>query len=183
MKRQFSNREKTLIVILALMVIFCIYYILVDQPVRETIESATLRRTEAESQLQIEQARLTQLHAMQQALATLDESAQADVPDYDNVQEVVDLLNNAMALSSNYTLTFQSVTKSGAIASRTVSMSFSCRDYETAKTIMRMLDESQYRCRLNSLSMSCSGGTDVRESSVSVSTSVTFYEYLSPEQR
>jgi len=182
MKRQFSLRERVLLVILALLLLFCVYYILVDKPVRETILNATERQSAAQSELTIASAKLEKMHAMQASLDGLDQSAKADVPDYDNSRDVVQLLNQAMAMSSEYSLSFGAVSQQGAIAVRPINMDFRCDGYETGKQILNTLLESPYRCRITSMHMSCDEG-DVREQKVLVRASVTFYEYLAPEQR
>lgn len=183
MNRQFSNREKILLGILCVLILFCVYYILVWQPVENTLTSAGERQAAAEMELDIQQTRLIKLRRMRQALDSLDHSAEADVPDYDNAREVVALLNNAMALSNKYSLTFQPVSFQGAIASRPIDMSFRCDDYATVKQILAILENSPFRCRITSLSVSCVQGKDIQAQEVSVQASIVFYEYLSPEQR
>lgn len=183
MKRQFSTREKVLLAVLALLLLGCVYYILVARPVQDTLLDAAQRQSAAESELTVASARLEQMHQMQAALDGLAQTAEADVPDYDNAQNVVNLLNQAMALSDEYSLSFQPVTMSGAIATRAIDMSFTCADYGTSKQILRTLLDSPYRCRVTSVSLSCGDNGDIRQSTVTVTASVVFYEYLSPDQR
>lgn len=183
MKRQFSFREKVLLVILALLMIFCMYYILVDKPVRETLADASMRQSAAESELTVASVRLEQMHQMQAALLELSETAEADVPDYDNARSVVELLNAAMAQAQAYTLSFEPVTKQGAIATRPIQMDFRCANYEAGKRILQTILDSPYRCRITSMSMMSVSGQDVLQAEVAVKANVVFYEYLSPEQR
>jgi len=183
MKRQFSLRERVLLVILALLLLTCVYYVLVEKPVQDTLLDAKLRQSEAESQMTIASARLENMHQMQSALEQLDQSAQADVPDYDNAKNVMKLLNEAMAMTDEYTLSFQSVARDGAIASRTVQMNFRCGNYATSKRILKTLLDSDYRCRITSMRVSCTEGRDVRAEEVDVNASVTFYEFLPKELR
>lgn len=176
MKRQFSNREKVLLVILALLLVACVYYILVEKPVSDTLLDASQRQSAAESELAIASAQLEKMHQMQSALASLDQTAQADVPDYDNAKNVVNLLNQAMTLTDAYTLTFQPVTQEGAIVRRTVQMNFRCGGYQIGKQVLKTLLESDYRCRVTSMSVSSS--SDIRDEEVNVNASVTFYEFV-----
>ena len=181
MKRQFSLREQVLLVVLALLLLTCVYYILVEKPVQETLLDAAQRQSEAESQLTIASAQLEKMHQMQAALDRLDQSAQADVPDYDNAKNVVNLLNKAMAMTDEYNLSFQPVVTNGAIATRSIQMNFRCGSYATAKRVLQTLLDSDYRCRITS--MSVKAGQDISQEEVTVSASVTFYEFLSKEQR
>jgi len=183
MKRQFSPREKVLLVILALLLLFCVYYILVEKPVQDTLLDAAQRQSAAEAELTVASAKLENMHRMQSALDELAQGTQADVPDYDNAKNVVNLLNTAMAMSDEYTLSFQPVSQEGAIATRSIDLQFRCDGYATAKRIMKTLLDSPYRCRITSMSTSCAAGKDIRREEVNVRASVTFYEYLSPDQR
>lgn len=183
MKRQFSTREKVLLIILALMLVFCIYYILVEKPVRDTLLDASQRQSAAESELTIASAQLNNMYAMEAALDELDQTTQADVPDYDNAINVVQLLNEAMAMTDEYTLSFPPVVKDGAIASRTIEMNFRCGSYAASKAVLKTLLDSDYRCRITSMSVTCDRGDDIRQDEVIVNASVTFYEFLSTEQR
>lgn len=181
MRRKFSMREQVLMVVLALLLLTCVYYILVDRPVQDTILDASIRQGEADSRMTIISARLRKMRGMQAALNELEQSAQSDVPDYDNAKNVVELLNNAMSMSDEYNLTFQPVTRKGAIAMRTVHMEFRCGSYDTGKLILQTLLDSGYRCRITSMSVN-GNGSDIRGGGVSVKASVTFYEFVSEGQ-
>lgn len=106
MKRKFSLREQILMVVLALLLLICVYYILVERPVQDTLLSASQRQSEAESRMTVAEVQLGKMRKMQSALDSLDGSKQADVPDYDNTKNVVEMLNNALSISDGYNLTF-----------------------------------------------------------------------------
>lgn len=177
MKRQFSLRERILMVVLALLLLVCVYYVLVEKPVQDTLLDASQRRSEAESQLTVASAQLKRMNQMQSALDQLDQTAQADVPDYDNAKNVMDLMNGAMAMTEEYNLTFQPVTVEGAIVSRGIQMSFRCDNYDTAKEVMQVLLDSNYRCRVTAMSVTAAEGGNISRQEVTVEASVTFYEF------
>ncbi len=178
MNRPFSAREKALLIILALLLMACVYYILVEKPVSDTLLTASQRQSAAESELAIVSAQLENMHRMQAALDTLDQSAQADVPDYDNAKNVVNLLNKAMAMTDVYTLSFQPVTQEGSIVRRSIQMNFRCGGYRTGKRILQTLLDSDYRCRITAMSVSGDEGRDIRRENVTVNATVTFYEFV-----
>ncbi len=177
MKRQFSLRERILMMVLALLLLICFYYVLVEKPVQDTLLDASQRRSEAESQLTVASAQLQKMNQMQSALDQLEQSAQADVPDYDNAKNVMDLMNGAMAMTEEYNLTFQPVTTEGAIVSRSIQMNFRCDDYDTAKDVLQTLLDSNYRCRITAMSVTATDGGNIRRQEVTVDASVTFYEF------
>lgn len=181
MSRKFTGREKALLFILALLLVCAGYYILVHQPVVQTIESAGIRQEDAESQLLIEQARARRLRQMEEELAALRDdggAALAEIPDYDNAQEVVRVLNAALAGSDGYNLVFSPVSFSGSIASRAIDMSFTCQGYGEAKGIIQQLYRAPYRCQITGLALTSSGESgDVTQGTLSVKLTIVFYEY------
>ncbi len=183
MKRQFSLRERILMIILAILLVACVYYILVEKPVQDTLLDASQRQSEAESQMMIASAQLQKMHQMQDALEKLEQSAQADVPDYDNAKNVLELLKRAMAQTNEFKLNFQPVTTEGAIARRTIQMNFRCDSYAAAKQVLQTLLDSNYRCRITSMSVTCGQNGDITQQEVSVQATVTFYEFISKEQK
>ena len=183
MRRKFSLREQVLMVVLALLLLTCVYFILVDRPVRDTLLDASMRQDEANSRMTIASAQLNKMRVMKDALSNLEQSTQSDVPDYDNAQRVVELLNSAMSLTDEYNLSFQPVTRDGNIVMRTIQMDFRCGSYETGKLILQTLLDSEYRCRITSMSVDSGNGNDIRNGGVTVKASVTFYEFLTEEQR
>lgn len=188
MKRKFTPRETVLLAILMVLLIGCFYYFLVDQPVRETLVEAGARKADAQAQLDVETIRLNKMKIMEGELSTLAEDAQADVPDYDNAQNVVILLNSALSQADSYNLSFGAVDREGAIARRSITMNYTCTSYAEAKKILAVLEGSEYRCRVTSVAMnnkadSSSDEGDMKKNQVESTVAVVFYEYLQPDQR
>lgn len=181
MSRKFTAREKVLLLVLAILLVCSGYYILVDQPVSSTIQLAQLREEDAQSQLMIEEARSQRLHQMEQELAALDTGSSASlakIPDYDNVQNVVRLLNGALSASGGYNLVFSPVTFSGHIASRTIDMSFTCGGYAAAKSIVSQLSGAPYRSQITGLTLVSDGENgELTTSHLSAKLTITFFEY------
>ena len=178
MKRQFSRRETVLLVIFAIMLLGCLYYVLVDQPVREDMADAAERRTAAESDLVIEAARLMQMRQMQAALEKLDLDSSAVVPDYDNVRSVVALFDKALLATMSYDMTFSPIQLNGQIVSRPVTVNFVCGGYDTAIRILRVLYDGPYRCEISSVKFTGGSGAALTDGAVSVAMEITFYEYI-----
>ncbi len=181
MNRKFTTREKALLLILAVLLLVCGYFVLVFQPVTDAIADATLRQAEAESAILIEETRAIQLRQMQEALDNLERSDHlSQVPDYDNTQNVVRLLNGALSAASSYNLVFTPVAFEGNIARRSIDMTFTSGSYEGAKAIVQTLYDVPYRCEITALSLSCADGNqaeDITRGPVSTRLSITFFEY------
>ncbi len=185
LKRSFSNREKALLLILALLVIAIGYYLAVWQPVNARVSAAALREADAKNAYTIEEVKLAQLRQMQAELASLnafeeDQNAAA-IPPYDNAKRVMQLLNGILTAAQSYEISFANVETEGNLALRTLQMRFVCQSYDNAKTILRALYAGPYRCRIGTMTFRGQDG-DIQTSSVSVETQITFYEFLSDTQ-
>ena len=55
-------------------------------------------------------------------------------------------------------------------------MTFSCESYEAAKDVIRDLTDSQWRCLISNLSISCDDG-DMMTMGVNVTATITFFEH------
>ncbi|MDO5111479.1 MAG: hypothetical protein Q4E65_04140 [Clostridia bacterium] len=182
LKRTFSNREKVLLLVLALLVIGIGYYLTVWQPVSARVDAAALRQADAEDAYAIEAVRLVQMQKMQAELAALDafeaDQNAAVIPPYDNAKKVMQLLNGILTAAQSYEISFANVETQGNLALRTLNMRFVCTSYDNAKTILRALYAGPYRCRIGTMTFRGQDG-DIQTSPVAVETEITFYEFLS----
>lgn len=187
MKRQLSRREKTLLLVFAVLLLFFVYYVAVDQPVRSSIEQSQSRLSAAQSQLSIDTVKLSQMQRMQADLAELSSDSAAVVPDYDNARQVVELLNSAMLYADSYDMSFRAVVINDPIILRPIDISFVCTDYSTAERILNVLYAGPYRCELSQALISendplgAEAPASVAYGSVKVSFTVTFFEFI-PQQ-
>ena len=181
MSRKFNSREKVLLVVLAVLLVVCGYYLLVAEPVSRTITQATARQEDAETLLTVERAKLARLEQMEGELAQLKAqggAGAAAIADYDNVQRVVQVLNSALSGADSYNLLFSPVTFDGHIASRTIDMVFTCTGYRTAKDIITQLYDAPYRCRISAVAlMAEEEGGEISGGLLTAKLTITFYEY------
>lgn len=184
MSRKFTTREKVLLLILAVLLICCGYYYLVFQPVSQTISDAGLRQADAETSIMLEEIRASKLARMKEELAEeAKRGHSSEIPDYDNVERVVRLLNQALSAADSYNLAFTPVSVEEHIATRTIAMNFTCGSYAQAKEIIGELYRSPYRSQINALSLNAQPrergqAGSVETDPVAVQMTVTFYEYV-----
>ena len=194
MKRRLSNREWAMLAILFLLLLGALYYLLVWMPTANSVMEYELQIIAVEDEITAEQARAQKLAQMRADLERVMGSGnRAEIPDYDNVQNVVRELNRVLAAAEEYNLTFNSVSFEGQLARRVIKMSFTCADFASAYNIIDRLYACQYRCQIGDLSMSAIrpeavrmeiGGVgasvtrraDIAADRVSVQMDITFYE-------
>ncbi|MBU5627537.1 hypothetical protein KQI82_11510 [Oscillibacter sp. MSJ-2] len=183
MNRTFTNREKVLLLILTLILLFVGYTKVVAQPVAQRMADAQLLAQGAQDEMVLELAKAQRLESMKQSLAQSGHTVQtASIPDYDNLENVMVQLDAILGLSQEYSLIFSDVTfGEDGLVSRPIQMIVSCASYEAAKQVMERLAGCVYSCSLNDITVTASGGEaspDVTKGPVTVALTATFYETI-----
>ena len=180
----FSRREKTLILVLALIVIGLVWYVLVYQ--RTTNEIANIDGEMGMTQTEITQAQ-TQVTQMNSMKAVIDDYkargvSPTPVPNYDNSAAVMAELNGVLATTDTYSLAFDAVTSSTTASDymlRGVRVNFSCASRGAAESIIRSLASGPYPCSIDSISLSDAAVGNARSSAaapVTVTAHITYLE-------
>lgn len=143
MSREFTKREKIMLVALALIIISLCYYKFVLEPINTQVEeynSATAMETD---ELTTNSVLVGKIRDMQ---ASIDE-AKADgnyqpIPVYDNCNTLLAELYSILDTTNGYSLTFGTVTEDGYVMLRPISMDFSTGTYEEARSVIDLLHDS-----------------------------------------
>jgi len=179
LSREFTTREKILLLILALILLTELYYLLVHQRVERQLEEARARTETATIAYEIESVRAAKKQEMLEKIeeATKDGSVRP-LPDYDNATNVIAYMNGVMESAGEYNLVFNNVDFRDYVAIRSINMSFSCEGYPAVKNIVNQLENGPYYCEVTGLLMSVPNGiSDMKDEIVSVQMTVVFYEY------
>jgi len=185
--RQFTRREQVLLIILALLFLFAVYFRVVHLPVTEALENARIERETISADLMVLEAKQQRMEQMQQELdAILSQANVSEIPNYDNLQQVMDFLNNVLSSTGEYSLSFQGLQQSedSAIIRREMQMTYVSPSYSDAQNVLEQLQNCPFRCQLSSLSMTPSTANGQSRDStialtdgpVQVSLTVTFFE-------
>ena len=194
LSRDFSIKEKVLIVVLLLILVGLAYYRFVHVPCVEAIESAHSQRDMYQTELIAVQTKEAQLRAMKEELDSLGELQNASrMESYNNSKAELALLNSILESAIDYSINFASVTRSGDQIRRNFTLTFTTGSYAAAKKIIASLAESEYRCLIGNTSYTSSlrraekdeptqGGKWVDDvyyyDVISVTANATFYETL-----
>lgn len=185
LSRDFTTREKVLIVILVAILIVLAYYWLVDSPVRDGVTEANSRRDSAETELIAVSAKIQSLKEMQAELDALGSDGRAAyMASYNNSEAEYAALNDILKETEEYVISFQDLTRDGDLVRRAFSIQFTTMGYQAAKDIIESLENSEYRCRIGDLSCAAEQSydtvTDLRHWSgrIMVTATATFYETM-----
>ena len=175
LSRDFTKKEKILLVLLGIIMVGLAYYRFVDMEVRDSIAKS---KAEAEN-LQLEfttlQARVTFLQNLQNQLDSMKESGELSyMPSYNNSKEEVDFLNDILADTIGYSVSFANVTRKGDQIRRSFALQYTTENYKEAEEIIRKLGEYKNRCLVGDIRCAI---TDAGE--VTFSASAIFYETMS----
>ncbi len=148
MDRAFTTREKVLMVILALIILASAYYLLVFAPSKDAIVSSQSQVSQLESELTIQQAKAIQVSNMQNELDQKKSSGEQakETLSYDASPVIMRELNNIMAGTKTYTLSFADAEESedGNAIRCSVGVSFSTKNYASAKRVVDELVNNKY---------------------------------------
>lgn len=183
MHRNLTPRESGLTLFLALLLLIYVYYLLIWQPVSDRIAAADAARLGSEAEIQIEEVKAAKLQEMEQALDELEKApagSLSEIAPYDNAENIVRILNEALSAADSYNLIFSPVEVEEKIAVRTIQMTFTCQTYASAREIVHTLYCSPYRCTITALDLKAvrqgRGTPQLAEDPVSVKLKILFFE-------
>ena len=156
LSRQFTRREKILLVILAVLLLFALYFFAVHRPVVNAMERIQSESENVSTQITILQAKEARMQAMRKELdEILAQPNVVEIPRYDNLDQVAAFLNAVLLSADEYSLSFDGTASDddAGIVRRGMSLTFTCASYELAHTMVQQLQESPYRCQISTLSI------------------------------
>lgn len=159
LSRQFTRREKILLLILAALLLFAVYFYAVSRPTSAVMESTQSQIENLKTEIAILDAKKQRMDAMQSELDTLHSSASAmPIPAYDNLQQLMVFLNNVLDGTNDYTLSFPSldlpVEDSGSdIVRRHLQMTFVSPNYAAARQTLNQLQACPFCSQLKDVSI------------------------------
>ncbi len=174
LSRDFTRREKVLLVLLSLIMIGLSYYRFVDMPVRESIEKSNAEIANLEVEAQTLQARVTFLRNLQAQLDAMKEAGELSyMPSYNSSKAEVEFLNDILGETEKYSITFANVTRSGNQIRRNFTLQYTTANYTEAEAILKKLGEYENRCLVGDVQCSIDA-----KGEVTINCAAIFYETM-----
>lgn len=152
LSRDFTAKEKALILFLVLVLIGLCYYRFIYVNCRDAIAEANTQRNSYQVELNAAMAKEAQLRKMKDELDSIGELQYASrMESYNNVKAEIALLNNILKPASDYSISFSKISRSGDQIRRSFSLQFSTEGFENAKKIISELAGSEYRCLIGNV--------------------------------
>ena len=182
MSRDFTVREKVILLILVLFLLGFGYYQFIDKPVRESIAKAEAETANLQMEITAVNAKIATLQRMQDEIDDINASgANTYMASYNNSKAELKLLNDILSATTQYAISFANVTRDGDQIRRAFSLQFTAPDYDSMRRIILELTSVEYRCLIGNLNCSLNKQRyrDITEyGSLSVSMTATFYETM-----
>ena len=179
LNREFTTREKLLILLLCLILVGLAYYQFVDQPVRTALNNAHAERDSLLTELTAVNAKLTVMRRMRDEMEDITAGGTvSEMKSYNNSKPEIALLNDILRGTPDYTINFADVTRDNDQIRRNFSLTFVSDKYESIQRIIKQLSESPYRCLVGDLKISVTRGKTMAEGPINVNATATFFETM-----
>ncbi len=179
--RDFSPREKVLLLVLGIIIIGALYYLLIFQPVNDGIATAKANADNLEIQVMKMDSQVAQIKNMQKSINSLDGNGHimSIMPSYNAGKQELDFLNTTLAASEDYYVGFTQITRQGDQIRREFALKFTVDEYSDAEDIINNLEHSELRCLISDFEINTvEQKSTLDKSEVEVSCTATFYETM-----
>ena len=167
MNREFTKREKVLLLIFAVLLIAVGYYKLLLEPINNQIESYRSLTQEEQMQMETAQLQAVRMKQMETEIAQAKAAGiERTIPDYDNSAVLLPQLYQIMDSTIEYAMDFDEITFEGNIAARPVRIEFETGNDKLCTT--------GYAMQIEDMTIQEARTTDKR--SVHTYLSITFFE-------
>lgn len=190
--RNFTRREKVLLVILGLVLLVGLYFLCVQRPVEDRLAALELEKEDLELDTTVATTMLAQRNEMRAELDEIFAMPKDQItvmPAYDNLETLM-VQFDSIFMGLEPKLSFPEVRFEEGVATRPIEFEFDAPSYDQARAILTRLTRTGQRSLLDGLSIqpmerenSGRGQTangDIKTSAVSVRGTIYFYE-LAPE--
>lgn len=172
--RTFTKREKVLFVFFGILLLGAVYYFVVFRPIsdQKIIVQNTIYSQQEE--VSIVEAKFLEESRMKNELETLPKRSELKpIEKYDNVNGVMEFLNTTMEPADDFNITFANVEVGDKFIRRTLAITFTSGNKDTARSMIDKLFDADFRSQVNdfNLSYDADGGCNVNMT-------LTFFEII-----
>lgn len=181
LKRDFTPRERMLLILLSLIILALIYYLTVQQPVSSGMAETKSEKAALQVQIDAINRQLASIDAWKREKVLLAKYNRDDMymPSYNASNDELDFLNETLGGTLDYYIGFNEVTREGDQIRRAFSLSYSATGYQAAVDVLAKLERSNIRCLIGDFSVSPYGeSTTLVGGPVTVNATATFFETM-----
>lgn len=153
--RNFTRREKVMLVILAIVLVVGLYFLLVHRPVEAALAQAAQEQEELDLQIQVAQIKLDQRNKMKAELDeifALPKDQITVMPAYNNIEALM-VQFDSIFMGLEPKLSFPQIKVNEGIVTRPIEFEFDAPSYDEARAILTRLTRTGQRSLLEGLSI------------------------------
>ena len=179
--RDFTAREKFLLLVLSILIIVLLYYNLVDAPVRNGLGLANAERDALTVQVAAVNQRISNIEHMIDEIDQMRDSGRvvSKMPSYNAGKREINFLHTTLGLTQDYYIGFNDLSRNGDQIRRNFSLQYRTSNFNEAVEIMRSLEQSNIRCLIDDVTVTpMENRGNVMTGPVQVTCTATFYETM-----
>ena len=147
LSRDFTKKEKVLMLVLVVILLALGSYWFVDQPVRQELESCAAQESALQIELEAVERKAAELTRMKEELEAIQARGEVSMmSSYNASKEEVKLLNDVLAGTDQYAIAFSDVSREGDQIRRSFTLQFTAPEHEDIARVLGQLAESSQRC-------------------------------------
>ena len=174
MSRNFSTKEKALLVILAFVLVGLVYYKMIYANIHNAVVSAQAEVVSLQTELETAQAQVATIERMKSEMDAINSSgAVARMGSYNNSKPETAFLHTVLSGVADYSIKFDDVTRDGDQIRRNFNLQYKTNSYKEAEAIMKELTSGEYRCLISDVNCNVDNNN-----TVTISLIGTFYETM-----
>ena len=152
LSRDFTTKEKIMIVVFCLILLGLAYYRFFYVPTQDQIAAANSQKANYETELMEVMAKEAQIRKMKEEIDELGELSNVSrIESYNNSKQEISLLNRVLGPATEYSIRFSDINRDGDLLRRNFTLMFKTDSFVSAKRIISSLEESPYRCVLGDI--------------------------------
>lgn len=186
LKRELSSREKTLLVVLVLLLIFVGYFKFILTPINEGVDNYNRMAAAQEDEFVINFQKAALVKGMEDEIESIKASGDAKpLPEYDNSSALLMQLRSILDSNlSEYTMEFGNLAEYDYLICRPLELKFNTDSYKTARRIIDQISEEPTVQQITNLdiqikqksTVNTAGETELSDE-VTVYMTVNYYEF------
>lgn len=153
---KLSRREKTLVLILAIILVVVAWFVFVYQRTANEVVSLDSEIASTQTQITAAQTRAAQVREMKEVVEQRKAEGvkPVEMPAYDNMQPLMAELNTVLLGTSKSTLKFDELnTENSGYVARGVRIDYETDSYAAAESVVKALAGGKYPCHIDSFSI------------------------------
>lgn len=175
MKREFTTREKVLLVVLVVLMITVGYFKFILTPINNGVEACQDNAAAEQDEISRKMAFIAEMNKMQKKTEEIKASGVARaIPRFDNSTELMKQLDPILENVKKYDLVFGVMTAEDYIMMRPAELSFTFDSYEQAREIIDALYDADSIVKISDM--------DIDLDRATVSMKLTYYELIAEEK-